>query len=79
MHVKSYCSSRDSRVPMLMMDVWVMWMPVRDRFVRVWMCMRFASVPGEIVRMLVMQVVYVKMGMGDRLVGMQMLVALSQM
>lgn len=64
---------------MLVMDVWVMRMAVGQRHMGVLVGVRFAAVPVEIVRMLMVFVVYVAVRMGDRLMGVQVLVALGQM
>ena len=53
-------------------------MAVRQRRMGVLVGVRFVAVPVEIVRVLVVFIVYVAMRVGDRLMGMQVLVALGQ-
>ena len=68
-----------SLVLVLVMDVRVMRVAVGQRRVGVLVGMRFAAVPIEIVRVLMVFVVYVAVRMGDRLMGVQVLVTLGQM
>jgi len=63
---------------MLVMNVGVMRVAVRDGFVGVRMRMRFGAIPREIVGVLVMDVVHVAVGMGDGLVLVHVFVALAQ-
>jgi len=53
-------------------------MAVRQRRMGVLMGMRFVTVPVEIVRVLVVFIVYVAMRVGDRLMGMQVFMAFGQ-
>jgi len=63
---------------MLMVDVRIMWLTVRDRFVGVRVRMRLVAIPFEIVRMLVMRIVHMAMRVGYRVMGVQVLVVLGQ-
>ena len=53
-------------------------MAVRQRRMGVLVGMRFVTVPVEIVRVLVVFIVYVAMRVGDRLMGMQVFMAFGQ-
>ena len=63
---------------MLVMDVRIMRMTVSQRRVGVLVGVRFMSVPVEIVRVLVVFIVYVSVGVRDRRVGVQVLVPFGQ-
>ena len=65
-------------VSMLVVDIRIVRMAMGQRGVGVLVRVRFAPVPVEIVYVLVMFVVHVAVGMRDRLVRMQMLVAFGQ-
>lgn len=62
----------------LMMDIGVVRVAVRQRFVCVRMRVRLAPIPVEIVHMLVMGIVHMAMGMRDRFMSVHMLVAFGQ-
>lgn len=63
---------------MLVVDIRIMRVTVRDRFVGMRVRMRLLAIPLEIVRVLVMRVVHMAMGVGHRFVGVQVLVVLGQ-
>lgn len=65
-------------VAVLMMDVRKVWMAVRQRLMGMRVRMGLATVPVEIVLMLVMRIVYVAMGVCDHFVSVQVLVAFGQ-
>lgn len=78
----SHCGSSVKRglfVPVLVVDVRIMQVTVGQRRVGVLVSVRFAPVPIEIVRMLVMFIVHMAVRVGDRLVGVQVLVTFGQM
>ena len=62
-----------------MMDVGIMRMAMADRQVSVRVAVRFAAVPGEVVLMLVVQIVAVAVRMFVFFMRMRMLVAFRQM
>ena len=66
-------------MPVLVMDVGIMRMAVGQWRVGVLVRMRLASIPLEIMRVLVMRVVPVEVCVRDRLVSMYVLVPLGQM
>ena len=61
-----------------MMDVGIVRVAVADRQMAVRMAVRFAAIPGEVVFVLVMQVMAVAMAVLDFLVGVGVLVAFRQ-
>lgn len=65
-------------MPVLVMDVRIMGMAVGQWRVGVLVGMRFAPVPFEIVRVLVVFIVHVAVGVGDRLMGVQVFVPFGQ-
>ena len=64
---------------MLVMNIWVMRMAVREGCVSVLVRMGFASGPWKIVFVLVMRVVHMTMCVGDHLMRVHVLVAFGQM
>lgn len=65
-------------MPVLVMDIRIMRMTVGERHVGMLMGVRFAAVPLEIVRVLVVLVMHVAMRVGDWLMGVQMVVTFGQ-
>lgn len=61
-----------------MMDVGIVRVTVGQRFMRMRVGVRFLAFPVEIMQVLVMGIVNVPMGVGDRLMRMHVLVALGQ-
>ena len=61
-------------MPVSVVDVWIMGVAVLQRLVLVEMVVGFATVPGEIVRMLVMCVVHMPVSVREGCVRMQVLV-----
>lgn len=65
-------------MPMSMMDVGIVRVPVRQRFVPMQMRVRLLAVPREVVRMPMMLVGTVAMRMNEHFVHVLMLVTLAQ-
>ena len=68
-----------SLVLVLVMDVRVMRMAVGQRRVSVLVGVGLASLPIEVVHMLMVFIVYVAVRVGDRLMGVQVFMALGEM
>ena len=63
---------------MLVMDIWIVRVTVRQRLMGVRMRMRLAATPFEIVRMLVMGIMHVLVRVRDRFMSVRVLMALGQ-
>ncbi len=65
-------------MPMLVMNVRIMRMAMRDGLVLMQVSMRFCAIPGDGVSMLMVFVVHVRVIVVQRLVGMHMVVAFRE-